>query len=54
MVMIIEVLKKDIGDDPAKAAMRQTFIQHYYDKYGDLPFPANWQRRSLWNPGSRG
>lgn len=38
----IEVLKKDIGDDPAKAAMRQTFIQHYYDKYGDPPLPPSW------------
>jgi len=38
----IEVLKKDIGDDPTKAAMRQTFIQHYYDKYGDPPLPPSW------------
>ncbi|MBI5898656.1 MAG: Abi family protein [Rhodocyclales bacterium] len=38
----IDVLKKDIGDDPAKAAVRQTFIQHYYDKYGDPPLPPSW------------
>lgn len=38
----LEVLKKDIGDDPAKAAVRQTFIKHYYDKYGDPPLPPSW------------
>lgn len=38
----IEVLKKDVGDDPTKAAVRQTFIQHYYDKYGDPPLPPSW------------
>lgn len=38
----LDVLKKDIGDDPAKAATRQTFIQHYYDKYGDPPLPPSW------------
>lgn len=38
----LEVLKKDIGDDPAKAAVRQTFIQHYYDKYGEPPLPPSW------------
>jgi len=38
----LEVLKKDIGDDPSKAAVRQTFIQHYYDKYDDPPLPPSW------------
>jgi abortive infection bacteriophage resistance protein len=38
----LDVLKKDIGDDPAKAAVRQTFIQHYYDKYGDPALPPSW------------
>lgn len=38
----LELLKKDIGHDPAKAAMRQTFIQHYYEKYGDPVLPPSW------------
>ena len=35
-------IKKDIGHDNAKAAMRQTFIKHYYDKYGDPELPPSW------------
>lgn len=35
-------IKKDIGYDHAKAAMRQTFIKHYYDKYGDPELPPSW------------
>ncbi|MCM8597368.1 MAG: Abi family protein [Candidatus Accumulibacter sp.] len=38
----LDVLKKDIGDDPAKALVRQTFIQHYYDKYSDPALPPSW------------
>jgi len=38
----LDVLKKDIGDDPAKAPVRQTFIQHYYEKYGDPALPPSW------------
>ncbi len=38
----IDLLKKDIGDDPARAGMRQTFIQHYYQKYDDPPLPPSW------------
>ena len=30
----ISRVKDDIGHDSARAAMRQTFIKHYYDKYG--------------------
>jgi abortive infection bacteriophage resistance protein len=38
----LELVKKDIGHDPAKAAVRQTFIQHYYAKYGDPALPPSW------------
>ncbi len=38
----LDVLKKEVGDDPAKADVRQTFIQHYYRKYGDPPLPPSW------------
>ncbi|MCZ7656044.1 MAG: Abi family protein [Rhodocyclaceae bacterium] len=35
-------IKKDIGYDNAKAAMRQTFIKHYYDRYGEPELPPSW------------
>ncbi|MCO5099267.1 MAG: Abi family protein [Rhodocyclaceae bacterium] len=35
-------IKKDIGHDNAKAAMRQTFIKHYYDRYGEPELPPSW------------
>ncbi len=38
----IEVVKKDICHDPAKAGSRQTYIQHYYDKYGEPDLPPSW------------
>lgn len=38
----IDRIKKEIGHDDKKAAMRQTFIKHYYDKYGDPELPPAW------------
>lgn len=35
-------IKDDIGHDTSRAAMRQTFIKHYYDKYGDPELPPSW------------
>jgi hypothetical protein len=35
-------IKDDIGHDPSRAPMRQTFIKHYYDKYGDPELPPSW------------
>lgn len=38
----IRRVKDDIGHDSARAAMRPTFIQHYYDKYSDPELPPSW------------
>ena len=38
----ISRVKDDIGHDSARAAMRQTFIKHYYDKYGEPELPRSW------------
>ena len=38
----IERIKDDIGYDESRAAMRQTFIKHYYNKYGDPKLPPSW------------
>jgi abortive infection bacteriophage resistance protein len=38
----ISRVKDDIGHDSARAAMRQTFIKHYYDKYGEPELPPSW------------
>ena len=35
-------IKDDIGYDESRAAMRQTFIKHYYNKYGDPKLPPSW------------
>ena len=35
-------IKDDIGHDTSRAAMRQTFIKHYYDEYGDPELPPSW------------
>jgi abortive infection bacteriophage resistance protein len=35
-------VKDDIGHDSTRAAMRQTFIQHYYDKYSEPELPPSW------------
>lgn len=35
-------VKDDIGHDSARAAMRQTFIKHYYDKYSEPELPPSW------------
>ncbi len=35
-------LKKDIGHDHSKRAVRQVFIQHYFEKYTDPPLPPSW------------
>lgn len=35
-------VKDDIGHDSTRAAMRQTFIKHYYDKYGEPALPPSW------------
>jgi abortive infection bacteriophage resistance protein len=38
----IRRVKNDIGHDNSKAAMRQAFIKHYYDHYGDPELPPSW------------
>lgn len=38
----IDRVKDDIGHDSSRAAVRQTFIKHYYDKYGDPDLPPSW------------
>lgn len=38
----IDRIKDDIGHDQARAAMRQAFIKHYYDKYGEPELPPSW------------
>ena len=38
----ISRVKDDIGHDSARAAMRQTFIKHYYDKFGEPELPPSW------------
>lgn len=35
-------VNRDIGHDNARAAARQTFIKHYYDKYGEPSLPPSW------------
>lgn len=35
-------VKDDIGHDSARAVTRQTFIKHYYDKYGEPELPPSW------------
>lgn len=35
-------VKKEIGHDGNRAAVRQTFIKHYYEKYGDPELPPSW------------
>ena len=37
----ISRVKDDIGHDSARAAMRQTFIKHYDDKYGEPELPRS-------------
>lgn len=38
----IDLLKKDIGYDPSKSAVRQRFIDHYFRKYCDPKLPPSW------------
>ena len=38
----IDHIKNEIGHDSSRAEMRQTFIKHYYDKYGDPELPPSW------------
>jgi abortive infection bacteriophage resistance protein len=38
----LDHIKSAIGHDWSRAAMRQTFIKHYYDKYGDPELPPSW------------
>ena len=38
----LDRLKKDIGHDHSRKAVRQIFIQHYYDKYTDPALPPSW------------
>lgn len=38
----IERLKKDIGHDHSRRSARQTFIQHYYEKYSEPQLPPSW------------
>lgn len=38
----IDLLKKDIGFDPSKSAVRQRFIDHYFKKYCDPKLPPSW------------
>lgn len=38
----IKHVKNDIGHDKARAALRQAFIRHYYDKYDDPTLPPSW------------
>ena len=38
----ISRVKDDMGHDSARAAMRQTFIKHYYDNYGAPELPRSW------------
>jgi len=38
----LDRLKKDIGHDHSRKAVRQIFIQHYYDKYADPALPPSW------------
>ena len=38
----LDRLKKDIGHDRSRKAVRQIFIQHYHDKYTDPAFPPSW------------
>ncbi len=38
----LDVVKRNIAHDSAKAHGRHTFIQHYYSKYGDPELPPSW------------
>lgn len=38
----IEHLKKDIGFDSSKSAVRQRFIDHYFTKYCEPKLPPSW------------
>jgi len=38
----LDRLKKDIVHDQARKPARQTFIQHYYDKYSEPELPPSW------------
>lgn len=38
----LDRLKKDIVHDHARKPARQTFIQHYYDKYSEPELPPSW------------
>lgn len=38
----LDRLKKDIGHDHSRKAVRQIFIQHYYDNYTDPALPPSW------------
>lgn len=38
----LERLKKDIGHDHSRKSIRQTFIQHYYQKYSEPELPPSW------------
>ena len=41
-VAFLDRLKKDIGHDHSRKPARQTFIQHYYDKYSEPELPPSW------------
>lgn len=38
----IRRVKKEVGHEDKRAAVRQTFIRHYYEKYGDPELPPSW------------
>jgi abortive infection bacteriophage resistance protein len=38
----LDRLKKDIVHDQSRRPARQTFIQHYYDKYSEPALPPSW------------
>jgi abortive infection bacteriophage resistance protein len=45
-------LKNEIGHDHARKSVRQTFIQHYYDKYTDPQSPPSWMIFEVLSLGS--
>ena len=49
---LIDRIKHDIGHAPDRAGVRQVFIKHYYEKYGDPELPPSWMVFEMLSFGS--